>query len=69
MHGLIEGPTPNPDERSSNILLRRYDFPVLYIPATEMTPMGPLILLRKSMASGFMANSIQLEMKKEDANG
>ncbi len=45
VHGLTVGPTPNPLLRFSSILLRRYDFPVLYIPATDMTAIGPLILL------------------------
>jgi len=34
-------PTPKPFYLLSKILLRRYDFPVLYRPATDITPIGP----------------------------
>ncbi len=48
MHGSIVGPTLNPTLRgllgssefkfSRNNLFKRYDFPVRYLPQTEMTP-------------------------------
>ena len=41
MHGLIVGPTPNPDLFSvifKRILLRRKLFPVLYLPETAIIP-------------------------------
>jgi len=57
VQGLMLGPTPNPEDLSSNTLFRRYDFPVLYIPATEIIPMFPLMELRKSIASLLMTNS------------
>ena len=41
VHGLTVGPTPNPLLLLRIILLRRYDLPVLYSPATETTPIGP----------------------------
>ena len=42
VHGLIVGPTPKPFYfcYSSIIRLSRNDLPVLYIPATAMTPTG-----------------------------
>ena len=50
VQALIVDPTPNPLDLFNNILLRRYDFPVLYNPATEITPMGPCSDLKKSTA-------------------
>jgi len=57
VHGLILGPTPKPFALSKIILLSRYDFPVLYKPATEMTPMFPLMEFKKVIASSLMTNS------------
>ena len=56
VHGLIVGPTPNP---LSSVLfrimrLRRKDFPVLYLPATAMTPILSLMLLNSSAASALI---------------
>jgi hypothetical protein len=38
---LVVGPTANPEDELRIILLRRNDFPVLYIPATEITATFP----------------------------
>lgn len=40
VHALMVDPTPNPLLLLSSILFNKYDFPVLYNPATETTPMG-----------------------------
>jgi hypothetical protein len=55
VHGLIVGPTPKPLllVLFNIILLRRNDLPVLYLPATAITPMRSLTLLRRSIASGL----------------
>lgn len=53
VHGLTVGPTPNPLLRLSSMRLRRYDFPVRYIPATDMTAIGPLILLINDFPSSL----------------
>jgi hypothetical protein len=64
VHGLIVGPTPNPEERLRSILLRRYDFPVLYIPATATIPIDPWIDERNSIASSLIENSVrELELE------
>jgi len=52
------GPTPNPPCRLSSILFNKYDFPVLYIPATEIMPNGPESYFRKSQASSLISNTI-----------
>jgi len=63
VQGLILGPTPKPEDLSSKTRFKRYDFPVLYIPATEITPIFPLMELRKSIASLLIVNSIQIIKK------
>ena len=40
VHGLIVGPTPNPLLLLRSIRFSRYDFPVLYNPATDTTAIG-----------------------------
>ena len=55
VHGFTVGPTPNPFYLLSIILFIKKDFPVLYIPTTEMTPIGPGIAFMISKASLFMA--------------
>ena len=47
VHGLTVGPTPNPLLLLRSTRFRRYDFPVLYKPATETTAMGPVMVLKK----------------------
>ena len=57
VHGLIVGPTPNPQFlRLIMTLLSRNDFPVLYLPATEITPTRSFIWLRNSFASSDTLN-------------
>lgn len=47
VHGLMVGPTPNPSFFLLRItLLSKNDFPVLYFPATAITPTFSLILLK-----------------------
>jgi hypothetical protein len=41
VQGFTVGPTPKPLDRFRSILLSKYDFPVRYIPATDITPIGP----------------------------
>ena len=53
VHGLIEGPTPNPLYLFKRTLLRKYDFPVRYMPATATTPRGPLTFCIIETTSGF----------------
>ena len=53
VHGNTVGPTPKPSDLLSNILFNRYDFPVLYIPATPTIPIGDGIFLIISIASGL----------------
>lgn len=57
VHGLMVGPTPNPLFLLSKMRLRRYDLPVRYNPATEMTDMGFGILRRKASAVGCISYS------------
>jgi hypothetical protein len=40
VHALIVEPTPNPLLLFRSILFNKYDFPVLYKPATDTTPIG-----------------------------
>lgn len=40
VHAFTVGATPNPESQFKIILLRRYDLPVLYIPATPTTHIG-----------------------------
>ena len=42
VQGFTVGPTVNPFCLLSNILFIKYDFPVRYIPATDITPNSPL---------------------------
>ena len=42
VHGFTVGPTLNPFCLFNNILFIKYDLPVRYIPATEMTPNSDL---------------------------
>ncbi len=58
MHGLTVGPTPKPFERFKSIRFNKYDFPVLYIPATDTTPIGPGTDDINSKASSFMLYSL-----------
>jgi len=60
VHGLMLGPTPKPVDRSNNIRFNKYDFPVLYIPATPMTPIAPFNEFRKLIASSLITNSIKI---------
>ncbi len=53
MQAFIVDPIPNPLDLSSNILLRRYDFPVRYNPATEMIPIGAGIVDINSSTDSF----------------
>ena len=53
VHGFTVGPTPKPSLRLSSILFSRYDFPVLYMPATPTTPMGGGKFWIISIASGL----------------
>ena len=55
VQGLIVGPTPNPFYSLVSIitLLRRKDLPVLYIPATAITPIFSLIRDKNSFASSL----------------
>lgn len=57
VHGFTVGPTPKPLLRFKSILFSKYDFPVLYIPATEMTAIGPLILLMNALPSSLRTYS------------
>jgi hypothetical protein len=41
VQGFTVGPTPKPFDRFKSIRFSRYDFPVRYKPATEITPIGP----------------------------
>ena len=66
VQGLMVGPTPKPEERLRRTLLRRYDFPVLYIPATATIPMLPEIEARNSMASSLIVNSEKGERREQD---
>lgn len=50
VHATTVFPTPNPFDLLSRILLSKYDFPVLYKPATDITPMGPDMLFNKDIA-------------------
>jgi hypothetical protein len=57
VHGFTVGPTPNPEVPSdlfNNILFSKYDFPVLYRPATVITPIGYGICFMISTASSLM---------------
>lgn len=60
VQGLIVGPTPKPVERSKSILFKRYDFPVLYIPATATMAISFFNEFKKSIASSLMTNSIKI---------
>lgn len=51
VHGFTVGPTPKPLDRFKSIRLSKYDFPVRYIPATDITPIGPGIDRMKFIAS------------------
>lgn len=53
VHALMVGPTLNPDYLFSNILFNKYDFPVLYKPATVITPIGAGTVFIKFDASSF----------------
>lgn len=61
VQGLTVGPTPKPLLLFNSIRLSRYDFPVLYIPATEITPIGPCILLMKALPSSLSMYSEMLK--------
>ena len=50
---FVVGPTANPDGQFSIILFRRNDFPVLYIPATEITATFPCNEEKNYKAYGF----------------
>lgn len=54
VHATTVFPTPNPFYLFNNILLRRYDFPVRYNPATDITPIGPDILFKRDIAWGVI---------------
>jgi len=51
VQGFTVGPTPNPFCRSKIMRFIRYDFPVLYIPTTDITPIGAFIAFTISIAS------------------
>lgn len=50
VQGLTVGPIPNPSWRLSKTLLSKNDFPVRYIPATEITPIGWGTFFKNSQA-------------------
>ena len=58
MQGLMVGPTPKPPDLLRSILFNRYDLPVLYIPATDIIPIGEFNYFKKSPASSFISNAI-----------
>jgi hypothetical protein len=53
VHGFTVGPTPNPLDLFRSILFKRYDLPVLYNPATVITPIGCGTDLMNSAASSL----------------
>ena len=55
---LVVGPTANPSEEFRIILLRRNDFPVRYIPATDITATFPWMVEKNFKAYGFTSYSI-----------
>ena len=58
VHGFIVGPTLKPFCLFNNIRFIKYDFPVRYIPATEITPKFPLSDLITSSPCDVKVNSI-----------
>jgi len=58
VHGFTVGPTPNPLVLFKSIRLSKYDLPVLYMPATEITAIGPEILLMKFRPSSLRTYSM-----------
>ena len=62
VQGFTVGPTPKPSDLFNSIRLRRYDFPVLYIPATATTPMGAGMAQMISNASSFIIYSNSYKM-------
>ncbi len=60
MHGLIVGPTPNPDSFCcfNKTLFNKNDFPVRYFPTKDINPILLNIgLLKISLASSVITNS------------
>jgi len=53
VQGLTVGPMPKPLGLFKIILFNKKDFPVLYNPATDTTPIGPYIDFKNSIASSF----------------
>jgi len=60
VHGFIVLPTPKPVYLFNSILFIKYDFPVLYIPTTDITAIGPGIDFTKSMALSLTLSSLKL---------
>ncbi len=58
MQALIVGATPNPELLFYKTLFSKYDFPVLYRPATPITATGSVIDFNTSSASEFYVYSI-----------
>lgn len=61
MHGLIVGPTENPDFlpcRFNSTRLTRKDFPVLYFPTMEITP---IFLFGLSVLKYYSASALSLK--------